>query len=332
MNVPFCNSSAYKIDSAVLKEKVYAECERLFDVKLKRDHFPGPQPVTIEIKNIPSLDSNYMVCEKTDGERGILLFINIDNKPMCFIINRNNELYFTDLSIKKEIFEGSIFDGEIIKTKEDTWNFLIFDCMCYNGVSFLNEMHNLRYACSIDFLLKRYSPKETDCFTLKTKLFYSYGNKLDKTWEHIQKTTENKIDGLIFTPVDHPITFGRDYKVLKWKEIHTIDFLVKKEKAINLYYQKKSELVLYKTLSKENEKLVKKFVDLDSLKKGVIVEFQYNMDSDTFIPYRIRTDKDKPNGEITVKNTMINIEEAITINDLCKKESEVEVEIEKLTV
>jgi hypothetical protein len=128
MNVDFCNGSAFKINTPVIKEKVYIECERLFGVKLKREHFPGPQPVTIELKNLP-LNNNYMVCEKTDGERALLLFINIDNKPMCFIINRNNELYFIELSIKKEIFEGSVFDGEIIKTKENTWNFLIFDCI-----------------------------------------------------------------------------------------------------------------------------------------------------------------------------------------------------------
>ena len=204
MNVPFCNSNAFKIDSPELKERVYLECEKLFEIKIKRDYFPGPQPVTVEMKDIPKLNENYnsyMVCEKTDGERAILLLINIDNKPMCFIINRNNELYFMDLSFKKEVFEGSIF--------------------VYNGTSFLKENHRLRYACIIDFILKRYVNKETDCFNIKTKLFYNYGPLVNKTWEHIQKTTENKIDGLNFTPIDHPVVFGRDYSLLKWKELHT---------------------------------------------------------------------------------------------------------------
>ena len=312
MNVTFCNGTAFKIDSSELKEKVYLECEKLFKTKLKRDYFPGPQPVTIEIKNIPDLKKGYMVCEKTDGERAILLLINIDNNPMCFVINRNNELYFMDLSFKKEVFEGSIFDGELIKTKTGSWNYLIHDCMCYNGTSFLNESHNLRYACIIDLILKRYNNKEKDPFNIKTKLFYNYGPELNKTWEHIQKTTENKIDGLIFTPINHSIIFGRDYSLLKCKETHTMDFFVKKEKNLNLYYQKKSELILYKTLTKENEKLIKEFINQDLLKKGVIIEFKF--ENNLFIPYRLRTDKDKPNGEITIKNTMINIEENITIN------------------
>ena len=336
MNVPFCNSNAFKIDSPELKEKVYLECEKIFKTTLKREksdssfYFPGPQPVTIELKNLSKLNEEYMVCEKTDGERSILLLINIDNKPMCFIINRNNELYFTDLSFKKEVFEGSIFDGELIKTKKDSWNYLIHDCMAYNGTSFLNFNHRLRYACVIDFILKRYNPKETDCFQVKTKLFYSYGNQLDKTWEHIQKTTENKIDGLIFTPIYGPIIFGRDNSLFKWKENHTMDLFTKNhDKKIHLYYQKKTELVLYKTLPKENEKIIKNFVTKEQLKKGVIIEYEYI--NEIFTPYRLRTDKNKPNGEITVKNTMINIEEAITIQTLCQKK-EPEININSLKI
>ena len=319
MNVEFCNSTAFKIDNKDVKEKVYIECERLFDLKLKRDYFPGPQPVAVEIKDIQKLKEGYMVCEKTDGERAILLLINIDNKPMCFIINRNNELYFMDLAFKKEVFEGSIFDGEIIKTKNGTFNYLIHDCLSYNGISFLKEPHNLRYACIIDLIVKRYINKEKDPFNIKTKLFYVYGPELNKTWEHIQKTTENKIDGLIFTKIDHPVVFGRDYSLFKWKQEHTLDLFVKSEvkKGINLFYQKKQEIVFYKTLTKENEKLVKAFLSKENLKLGCVVEFKF--ENFLFVPYRLRTDKDKANGEITIKNTMINIEEAISIQTLIEQ-------------
>jgi len=320
MNVDFCNSKAYKIDAKDLKEKVFLECEMIFGCSLKRDHFPGPQPVAIERKDL-NLKERYMVCEKTDGERAILLLLQINNKPMCFIINRNNELYFMDLSFKKEVFEGSIFDGELIKTKKGVWNYLIHDCMAYNGTSFLEISHRLRYGCIIDLIVKRYSNKETDCVNIKTKLFYEYGPKIVKTWEHIQKTTENQIDGLIFTPVEKGIVFGRDNSLFKWKEINTIDFLVKiVSKKVNLYYYKKT-LVIYKSFKSdsENYKNIIDFVKDDEsvdLLKGVIIEFKISNDNENFTPYRLRTDKDKPNGEITVNNTLKNIQENITINEL----------------
>jgi hypothetical protein len=283
---------------------------------LRRDHFPGPQPVAIELKNLP-LKEEYMVCEKTDGERSILLMLQVNNKPMCFMINRKNEFYFMDFSFKKEVFEGSIFDGELIKTKkEKTWNYLIHDCMAYNGTSFIDFSHRLRYACVIDFIVKRYSNKKEDPVNIKTKLFYKYGPGISKTWDHIQKTTENEIDGLIFTPVDHPITFGRDNSLLKWKELNTVDFLVKMKTAkINLYYYKKT-LVIYKSFKTDTD-TYKKLVGLNvDLTKGVIIEFKISDNLENFTPYRIRTDKSKPNGEITVTNTLKNIQENIKIKDL----------------
>jgi len=320
MNVDFCNSKAYKIDSKDLKEKVFLECEMICGCSLKRDHFPGPQPVAIERKDL-NLKERYMVCEKTDGERAILLLLQINNKPMCFIINRNNELYFMDLSFKKEVFEGSIFDGELIKTKKGVWNYLIHDCMAYNGTSFLEISHRLRYGCIIDLIVKRYSNKETDCVNIKTKLFYEYGEGIVKTWEHIQKTTENEIDGLIFTPVEKGIVFGRDNSLFKWKELNTIDFLVKiVSKKMNLYYYKKT-LIIYKTFKSDSQNykniidFVKENESVDLL-NGVIIEFKISSDYENFTPYRLRTDKDKPNGEITVNNTLKNIQENIKIEEL----------------
>jgi hypothetical protein len=322
MNVDFYNSKAYLIDSNDLKEKVFIECESLFGMSLKRDNFPGPQPVTVEKKDLP-IKEKYMVCEKSDGTRAVLLLLQINNKPMCFLINRKNEFYFVDLSFKKEVFEGSIFDGELVKPKKEgsSWNYLIHDCMAYNGTSFLDLSHRLRYACVIDLIVKRYNNRENDCVNVKTKLFYDYGPKISKTWEHIQKTTENEIDGLILTPVDRPIVFKRDPFLLKWKEIHTIDFLVKiVSKKLNLYYYKKA-LAIYKTFKPDssNFKEIIDYVKDDEsidLIKGVIIEFKISHDLENFTPYRIRSDKIHPNGEITVNNTIKNIKEAITIDEL----------------
>ena len=328
MNVEFCNSKAFKIESNDLKEKVMLVCDSLFGIKLKRGYFPGPQPVAVEKKNLTDLIKNeYMVCEKSDGERAILLLIHLNNKPMCFLINRNNELYFMDLSFKREVFEGTVMDGELIKTKKGpdggpgNWNFLIHDCMIYNGSSFIEKNHRLRYACIIDFILKRYVNKENDCINIKTKIFYRYGPGIEKTWDNIEKTTENKIDGLIFTPINGPVKFGRDNALFKWKlpENNTIDLLIKqKNKKIIVYYTKKTELIEFKkwSQSSENYKKVTAFAP-DIPEKGLVIEFKV-VSEDSFIPYKIRTDKILPNGEITIFNTFKNVQEAITIDDLKK--------------
>ncbi len=321
MNVEFCNSNAFKIDSPELKEKVMLECDLLFGMSLKRGHFPGPQPVTIEKKDFGLLNSEeYMVCEKSDGQRAILLLINLNKKPMCFVINRNNDFYFIDhLSFKKEVFEGTVMDGELIKTKNGTWNYLIHDCMVYNGTDYTAKNHRLRYAAVIDLIVKRYQNKEKDAINIKTKLFYKVGPGIDETWNHIVATTENEIDGLIFTPVNKPIKFGRDYSLLKWKETHTLDLLVSfKGKKINLKYVKLNEYHHFKTYNSTNDnyKKVMNFIKENKITvEEPIIEFKV-ISEDSFTPYRFRSDKNMPNGEITIKNTFKNIQESITIKDI----------------
>ena len=247
MNVDFCGGKAFKINACELNEKVILECETLFGKSLKRDKFPGPQPVAVEIKDLETLKGGYMVCEKTDGTRAVLLLININNKPMCFIINRNNELYFLDLSFKKEVYEGSIFDGELVKTKSGQWHYLIHDCMIYNGRSFLNVNHRLRYACVIDFIVKRYVNKQSDPFFIKTKLFYHFGPGIEKTWEHIKETTENQIDGLIFTHIQLFLvgilsflngSFLRTIPLITKLFLNRERFIITLLKTVNLFFTK----------------------------------------------------------------------------------------------
>jgi len=331
MNVDYCNGKACKINSEALHEKVMKECESLFGIKLKRNLFFGPQPVAVEKRDFAEdgklRNNKYVVCEKSDGERGILILINIDSKPMCFMMNRSTELLFLSLSFKREVFEGTIFDGEIIKTKNGTWNYLIHDCMFYNGRSFIGIIHPLRYSAVLDFITKRYVNKETDPFNIKTKIFYNYlPNKLNETWKHINENTENNIDGLIFTPINDSIKFGRQYSLLKWKEPnnHTIDFLVKNnKKMVILYYLKNNNNEVFKIFKpvENNYSVLFTFLEQNGIslkpKDSLIIEFKYLPNGEIFTPYRIRTDKSVPNGDITLKNTIKNIEESINISDFC---------------
>ena len=146
MEISFGNGKSSIIDSELLKNKIIQECEHLMEIKIKDGHFPGSQPVAIEKKDLDILNKKkYVICEKTDGERAILLLLHVNNKPMCFMINRKNEFYFLDLSIKKEVFEGTIMDGELIQTKKGAWVKPIDDIVDSWWVLKTTEMHMKNY-------------------------------------------------------------------------------------------------------------------------------------------------------------------------------------------
>ena len=140
---------------------------------------------------------------------------------------------------------------------------------------------------------------------------------METTWENILKTTENNIDGLIFTPIYYPVTFGRQTNLFKWKNggNHTIDLLTKMiSKKIVTYYS--DNKVFKKIANTDNEYLsIINFCNSkDLLKNGVIIEF--NFINELLVPYRLRTDKSVGNSKITVDNTLKNIKESLDIQDI----------------
>ena len=53
-----------------------------------KDYFPGPQPISIERKHFPILKGgDYLVCEKTDGERHMMIALMYEGKKKCLFVN-----------------------------------------------------------------------------------------------------------------------------------------------------------------------------------------------------------------------------------------------------
>jgi hypothetical protein len=316
--INFCNSNVYKINNNGLIQKTFEIIESILENKLNKNFFPGPQPVAVEKKDLELLKKKkYVVCEKSDGERYLLIIIYIENNPMCLLLNRNNDFFFVELNITSEMFEGTIFDGELIQTKNGNWNYLIHDCIAFNKRSYINIPHSKRYGAIIDFITIRYSYSETNPFFIKTKIFYEYSPDIELTWNHIQNTTENNIDGLIFTPIYSPIFFGRQIDLFKWKNggNHTIDLLVKLvSNKIYTYYSNNKVFKKFDKNDTEFKKIVS-FVENNELTKGIVLEFKVTSDN-TLNPYRIRTDKNMGNSKLTIDNTFKNITESLEIQDL----------------
>ena len=84
----------------------------------------------------------FLICEKTDGVRYLLLVISGD----AFLINRKNE-FFTGINLetlpsgykRKNGVEIHLFDGELVQDRSlDQPSFLIFDSMLVDGLNVMN--------------------------------------------------------------------------------------------------------------------------------------------------------------------------------------------------
>ena len=165
-------------------------------------YFPGPQPVSIEYKHFPILKRNeYVVCEKTDGERHMLVATMFEGKKKCLFVNRAFDMIDVSINLPKKAYEGTILDGELYEN-----TLMIYDALLINAapVGHLNLYQRLAEA---EKLVKFIICMKSDKHRLKMKNFWAMKDFDPFMYEYLPKV-EQKVDGLVFTPVNEPVRLG----------------------------------------------------------------------------------------------------------------------------
>ena len=109
-----------------------------------KDYFPGPQPISIERKHFPILrNGDYVVCEKTDGERHMMVALMYEGKRKCLFVNRAFHMFEVPINLKKTAYDGTILDGELYG---DT--LMVYDAVLVAGQSVWSKNLNERLEAS----------------------------------------------------------------------------------------------------------------------------------------------------------------------------------------
>ena len=247
------------------------------------DRFPGPQPISIERKHFSIIQSkSYLVCEKTDGVRHILIcFENADGKKICALVDRAFRITYTTLTVPRD----TILDGELLGNV-----FYVYDAIRIKGEDLRqqNLVERLAKAKAVaKFILRQ--PK------LQVKVKDMVPMNQIKSIQLGQDT-----DGLVFTPVDEPIRMGTHRFLFKWKPRNriTIDFVVHNGKDLYIQGERK-EAELHTSIR--------------PYKSGTILECEYGKLGWT--PVKERVDKTLPNNGRTFDRTIVNLRENIQLEE-----------------
>ena len=284
-----------------------------------KDYFPGPQPISIERKHFPILKGgDYLVCEKTDGERHMMIALMYEGKKKCLFVNRAFNMFEVSINLKKNAYEGTILDGELYG---DT--LMVYDAVLVAGQSVWNNTLTDRLEASRG-LMKSIIYMKSDQFRLKCKTFH-HMRDFNVFMDEYLPTVQEKIDGLVFTPINEPIRIGTHETMFKWKpqEKNTVDFLMKREPsrethgfkagtpAWRLYVQEKGKLFF------ESEIPFNRIDDEPWFEDGAIVECKYITHEEPmwWKPLKRRTDKTHPNNRRTFYRTIVNIKENVQMKE-----------------
>lgn len=300
----------------------------------KNDHFPAPQPVSLERKFFNKLiNYPYFICVKSDGMRFLMMCHNnntymVDRAFRFFQVNQCFDTIIYKTNISNNNTCGALFDGELICNENNEWVYVIHDCICVSGkdisqLTFYQRLEAIETVVS-DMWSKSDDKKQSD-FLIDTKKFYKF-TEIESLREDLKnKNIGHKTDGLIFTPALLKIGTHTQYTLFKWKprNLHTFDFKIfnsDDNKYYNAFVYKNNGNILYASVNK-SEPGGKIFHNLlmercPGFKNGDIIECDYNTKTECYEPIMIRGDKLNPNSLFTVEKTNVNIEENITIDEL----------------
>jgi hypothetical protein len=241
----------------------------LFDINNK-GMFISPQVITMEMDNIRennlySIQYNYTVTDKADGQGMLLFYFNSGDTWMnkLNLMDSNLRIFPTDLSLKQSN-NFYLFNGEYI-TSLDRNKYGIYDTYFIDGVSYINaplmirDESETRISKATDFVDKILE-KDDNKMTIIVKQFI-LADKDTSIWDAgnmIWDTNyEYHLDGLIYTPALEPVGYEIDNKDsdlrlartwnrnLKWKPANenTIDCLIRFEKDIKARYNGREVVV-----------------------------------------------------------------------------------------
>jgi len=239
-------------------------------------YFIGPQSVALQLENVTdnqemlsstiSIQNNYTVTEKADGQRALLY---VANNGRIYMISQNLKVIFTGSMTKEKNCFDSLLDGEFImygKRKEVIYLYAAFDIYYFGGLQKGAHVRPLPFSSNDDAaledkyrlpLLKKFHAMcklETVTPDAKCELHFrckhfeqcveSEQSIYEASASILAKVHEYEVDGLIFTPMDTGVggdraneaaPLGKKFtwkRSFKWKppEYNTIDFLVNVKK------------------------------------------------------------------------------------------------------
>ena len=193
-SVKFGNKKALEIIDTELKGQIK---EFLWDKAKTR-----PMDKNYRILNKGSLQHltkyPHLVTLSTYGKKFLLCMIKIEDKNHTIFIDRKREMMiYMPMGFDKNLYQGTIFDGELMKDNDGQWIYFVTDIHLYKGKGTYMKPLQERIEIVKDILENQYIINEMDFCTFEMKEYFSYAFLEDLSNGYRQRLNY-KCSGLIF--------------------------------------------------------------------------------------------------------------------------------------
>lgn len=212
------------------------------------DLFPGAIPVSIRREQLALLTPDrYMVSEKTDGQRMMLLLTRLEGREAAFFVDRRCRVFATAVAADRAHFDNTLLDGELVGLygppgSPQRATYFVFDLHACAGRNVRRRAFPDRQAGYHALLAEAdyhdWDPDQRMGLAAGSARVVSLAwglSLLPKPFHPLPALralcaaglgARYPVDGLIFMPLREPVALCTQTTQFKWKWRHTVDLRV----------------------------------------------------------------------------------------------------------
>mgnify|MGYP001225824802 CR=1 FL=1 len=321
--ISFCGKQACNIIEDSFKEELFKILSK-YCISIKDKNF-----YIINSKNVKYIEKNpHFLSVKSSGSLYYLFFTNIEGSNYCFFIDKKIKdghkfprIISVNYRFDDAIFEDTLFDGELLRDKDNNWLYIINNLVLYKKILMKDRHINQKIDIIYDILSNKYIRDDNlEICPLFVKRLFS-NHELEYMIKTYIPSLNYNCRGLYFEGIrnlkNHLFLFpkntnfenvknvkkskeikknvDREFTNIDLSNISTINFMVKKTETsdiYNLYIMNDNDLVKYGNALIPNlktSKLIRKiFSDGND---NITFKCEYNKSMQKWKPLEISKEK-----------------------------------------
>jgi hypothetical protein len=156
-------------------------------------------------KNMHLLNDQYKVCINTFGHKYLLFLTKYEHKNNSIFINKKKgDMIMVRFRFDNDIFNNTLFDGELIKNNKNEWVYVITDIISYTN-EYVSKSRTLseRRKLLKDIIENKYSKDETINFChIDIKKYFNL-KYLDDIYQRYISSVPYKCSGVYFQHIEN---------------------------------------------------------------------------------------------------------------------------------
>lgn len=269
--ISFCDRVGFNIKSDEIKGKILNELEQICGFKVIQKHYERFDPSNAHRLNT----SPHYLSLRTNGNPYLLYLTRYNYENQCIFIDKKIQhgycfprMILSKLWFDPSLFDNTLLDGEMVKTKSGEWHFIINDIWCLNN-NVLEKLNIVRRISIVyDILRTKFKDDEFNCCSLYVKRYFRL-HQLKDVMENWMPKLPYTCRGLYFKPfflkfreVLHNFDDSLVNKVVRFKYKHVDGETFKENRSASVKNCQTSEKTLH--LHKPMEFADKVPIDMDS--------------------------------------------------------------------